>query len=269
MRRIASLGMYDPPWLQMANDALWHAVAERLRAAGWPDVPERLERERPLGEIWRDPALLLGQTCGYPLVTTLKDGVGLVGSPVYDLPGCEGARHGSVLVVAEDAPIAALADARGRVAAMNGPDSNTGMNLLRHAVAPLAEGGRFFARIVATGGHLASLEYVRQGAADIAAIDGVTFELARRHRPEATAGLSVVGRTASGPTLPFITSRRTSPVDAEVLRRAMNEVLADADPGSPVAATALRRIEPASLSDYEVLLGYEAEAAANGYPVLA
>lgn len=269
MTRIANLGMYDPPWLQAANDALWTAIAERLGAAGWTDVPGALERTRALRPIWRDPGLLLGQTCGYPLMTELRDQVQIVGAPVYDLPGCEGTFHRSVLVVADASPFEDLGALRGRTVAMNGPDSNTGMNLLRHAVAPLARDGRFFGRVVTSGGHLASLDLVRRGGADIAAVDAVTFELARRHHPEASEGLRVLGHTAQSPTLPFITSRATPRDDLERLREAMNAVLAEARPGSLVAKTALRRIEPATHADYEILLRYEAAALAAGYPSLS
>jgi ABC-type phosphate/phosphonate transport system substrate-binding protein len=269
MKRIANLGMYDPPWLRSANDALWLGVSDQLRSGGWTDVPTHLERTRELSAIWRDSSLLLGQTCGYPLVTQLKEEVRLVGSPVYDLPGCEGTWHHSVLVVAETSRFDALEDLRGRTAAVNGPDSNTGMNLFRHLVAPLADDGRFFGRVVTSGGHLASMELVRQGTADIASIDVVTFELARRHHPQAAAGLHVFARTAQSPTLPFVTSRDISQEDLETLRSTLNAVLADAPSDSPIAKTALRRIEPSKLTDYDILLQYEAEAVEAGYPVLA
>jgi ABC-type phosphate/phosphonate transport system substrate-binding protein len=161
-----------------------------------------------------------------------------------------------------------LDDLRDHTAALNGSDSNTGMNLLRHAVAPLATNGRFFGSVVTTGGHLASMEAVRSGATDIAAVDCVTFELADIHRPDLTEGLYVLARTASSPTLPFITRLSASPEEAETLRAALNEVLAEAEPGSAIERTRLRRVERATLADYSVLSRYATEAAAAGYPVL-
>ena len=189
MTRPASLGMYDMPALHRANDALWSAIATRLRAAGLDDVPDRLDRTRPIGDIWRDPALLLAQTCGYPLVTVLDGIAEPVAVPVYGWPGCDGARHCSLLVVPAASSFEALVQLRGRRAAFNGHDSNTGMNLFRHAVAPLAKGEAFFAATIETGSHLASLDRVASGDADIAAIDCVTFGQAMRHDPQRTAGV--------------------------------------------------------------------------------
>lgn len=49
---------------------------------------------------WRQPTLLLSQTCGYPLVTQLPE-VQTVGCFHYAAPGCEGRRYRSLLVVRE------------------------------------------------------------------------------------------------------------------------------------------------------------------------
>ncbi len=144
MTRVASLGMYDFPWLREATDAFWGLMRDGLREAGVDGVPDELERERPLREIWRDPNLLLAQTCGYPLVTELAGRVRLVATPIYDLPGCDGVLHRSFVVVRADDPARELADLRGRRCAVNGFDSNTGMNLLRAAIAPLAQDGAVF-----------------------------------------------------------------------------------------------------------------------------
>lgn len=267
--RVANLGMYDPPWLHEATDALWACLRDALAARGWRDVPSALDRTRPLGAIWRDPALLVGQTCGYPLMTQLGDAVTVIGAPVYDLPGCEGPRHCSVIVVRGEAPFATLADLRGARAAMNGPDSNSGMNLFRHAIAPLARDGRFFGAVVETGGHLLSMASVRRGETDVAAIDCVTFGLAARHRPELTTGLRILARTASGPALPFITRGGAGTDEVDALRAALNAALLAEETDPRVAGLGLTRVEPAGPADYQVLLDYEADAIAAGYPALA
>lgn len=269
MTHTANLGMYDAPWLQHANDALWAAVHARLATAGYADLPITLDRARPLAEIWRDSGLVLGQTCGYPLVTAFSEVLTVIGAPVYKLPGCEGGRHCSFIIVAKDTPFTTLAELKGHRAAMNNPDSNTGMNLLRHAVAPLARDGRFFDEVVETGGHLASLANVQRGAADVAAIDCVTFGLAQQHRPDLTAGVRVLTPTASGPALPFVTRAGASPEEVALLRATLNAVLNEATPDSPVGALCLRQVVPATLEDYAILLRYQAEAIAAGYPALA
>lgn len=267
--RVASFGMYDMPFLAAANDALWSAMARRLRAAGSADVPDRLDRERPLRTIWRDPGLLLGQTCGWPLVTELGEAVTVVGAPVFDLPGCEGATHRSLIVVASACNAASLEDLRGARVAINGPDSNTGMNLLRAAVAPLAHGAPFFSKVVVTGAHLASIAAVARGTADVAAIDCVTFGLAARHQPALVRAVKAIGATPPGPALPFITRAGASAEEVALLRAALASALTDPEAADAVAALRLTAIVPASAADYAVLTAYARDAAAASYAELA
>lgn len=268
MMRIASLGMYDLPCLQAATDSLWTAIAARLRANGVAGVPDRLDRDRGLGDIWRDETLLLAQTCGYPLMTALQGIVQVVAAPVYDLPGCAGAWHRSVLVVPAASPFQTLGALRGRRAAINNADSNTGMNLLRRAIAPLAEGRPFFAEVIETGAHLASVERVTRGEADLAAIDCVTFGLTLRHRPALLAGVRVIGETAPSPTLPFVTRRGASHDEIALLRDAIAAAAADPRLSDATHALGLLGVQSATAADYEVLADYEREAAAAGYPAL-
>jgi len=73
MRRLASLAMYrDPPVIAEATRELWTYVGGRLRAAGLADVPEALDEGLAHDAAWRDPRLLLAQTCGYPFMTQLR-----------------------------------------------------------------------------------------------------------------------------------------------------------------------------------------------------
>ncbi len=264
----ASLGMYDMPWLQAANDALWAGLAARLRAASVVSVPEALDRTRPLAKIWHDPTLLFAQTCGYPLVTELRDVVTPIAAPVYCWPGCVGATHCSVIIVPTASSFEALSDLRGRRAAINGRDSNSGMNLLRHAVAPLADDGRFFGEVVITGSHLGSLNHVARGKADVAAIDCVTFGLVERHRPELVNGVRVICETAKSPALPFVTRASASAEEIAMLLSALRETVADPQLAAAVEALGLKGVEPVRLNDYAVVQGYEREAIAVGYQVL-
>ena len=84
---------------------------------------------------------MFGQTCGYPYVTELKDAVALIAAPAYRLPGCEGVLHRSFIIRRAGDPRRALAKFRGSTAALNGWNSNTGMNLFRDAIASVAGGG--------------------------------------------------------------------------------------------------------------------------------
>src|ERR1700728_3731888 len=129
--------MYHFPWIAAANDALWASVAARLAEAG-VQAPTRLTRNGDLAGLWRNRALIFSQTCGYPYVTDLKDTVTLIAAPEYSFPGCEDASHRSFLIRRANDPRRALGEFRGGVAALNAHDSNTGMNLFRATIAPVA-----------------------------------------------------------------------------------------------------------------------------------
>ena len=258
MSTVASLGMYDFPWLHAENDALWAVLRRRLGS----QAPVALDRARELRTIWRDPDLLLGQTCGYPLMTELARTVRVVGTPVYGFAGCDGPRHRSFIVVRADDPATDLADLRGRTAAINGWDSNSGMNLLRAAVAPLATGGCFFSEVIVTGAHLQSLAAVRGRAADAASIDCVTYGLAARYCPDLLAGTRVIAPTQAILGLPLITAKGTSDVLLDALRDGFDRIL-------PWAGLGILSLARTSVLDYAPILALERQAVGLGYPRLA
>jgi ABC-type phosphate/phosphonate transport system substrate-binding protein len=217
--------MYDFPWTAQALDEVWAFVAGRLRAKR-VDAPDRLQRGQPLETQWRDPSLLLGQTCGYPYRHGLAGLVEILATPSFGFDGCEGTNHCSFLIVRGDDPRGDLAAFRGARAAINGRDSNTGMNLFRAALAPLAGGAPFFADVRVTGAHVASLAAVAVGDSDIAAIDCVTYGLVARHAPERAEGVRILARTPASPTLPFIASLALPETTRALVRETLFEALA-------------------------------------------
>jgi len=265
---IASLPMYDFPATAPALDAVWAGVAERLRAAG-VDAPATLTRGVDLPTVWRAPDLLLGQTCGYPYRHGLQDLVEIVATPAFGFEGCEGATHVSFLVVRRDDPRAELTEFRGARAAINGYDSNTGMNLLRARVAPLAGGRAFFERVVVTGAHVASLAAVAAGEADIAAVDCVTFGLVARDEPQRLEGLRKLGRTPSAPCLPFITSLKLPPELRAQVRKSLFEAFAAPELAPARMRLGIVGLETMPADAYGRIDELEARAAELGYPQLA
>lgn len=246
---IASLGMYDMPFVAAANDAIWASVAARVDGA-----PACLDRSRPARDLWVDPTLLLGHTCGWPLMTELASRVQLVATPVYDHRGCEGAQYRSWILLRADSPAATVSDLRGGRVAINGWDSNSGMNLLRAAVAPLGVAGRFFGSVVVTGAHLASVAAVVAGDADAAAIDCVTYGLVARHRPELLAGTRILAATPASAGLPLISGTSTPAARIQELRDALRNMLGD--PAVEWARAALGWVGLAELTeaDYRPLI---------------
>jgi len=265
---VAALPMYDFPWTADAQDALWTALAGRLRRAGFA-APDALTRDRAPEDVWRDPKLLFGQTCGYPYVTALERRVALIATPSYGFEGCEGAAHCSFIVVRRGDERRALRQFRGARAALNARDSNTGMNLFRAALAPLARAETFFASVEVTDSHAASASAVAEGRADIAAIDCVTFALLKRGRAELTDAVEIVARSAFAPGLPFIASARLAPGAIEAVRVALWATLDDPALAAARAALGLTGALALRPIDYAPIAELEREAIRLGYPELA
>jgi ABC-type phosphate/phosphonate transport system substrate-binding protein len=207
--RAASLGMYDDGDAAQANDRLWSVIARQLRDTGFDRVPDRVDRSRALDAIWDDPDLLLAQTCGYPFMSRWRERLRYVATIRYTAPGCVGAYHRSRFVVRAGDEATGLANLRGRRAAINDPMSNTGTNLFRAALAPLAQRERFFASVTETGSHRASLRLLTSGRCDVASIDCVTYAHIERQEPALVAPLRTLGWSTRTPGLPLVTARAT------------------------------------------------------------
>lgn len=222
---VAALPMYDWPGLRRANDALWRALAVALKDRGF-ETPTALERSLPELEIWRNPDLLVAQTCGYPLVSQLLGRVRLVATPCYGADGCDGPFYSSHIVVRSDESADRLADMAGRIAAVNSRQSQSGCAALYNAC---GTGGPepFFSAAVPSGSHLGSMRAVAAGRADVAAIDAVCWALARRHYPKLAGRLKSLGTTALKPGLPFVTASSRSDGEVVLIREALAECLSD------------------------------------------
>jgi len=260
--------MYDLPQLRQATDAFWQAIAARLKSSGVADVPFSLNRTDDYAATWADPGLLLGQTCGYPLLKQLQDKVQVIAAPIYRSRYDDHAEHGSLFIVNVKSKYESLKNLRGSVCAVNGFDSNTGMNLLRAAIAPLAEGRDFFRSVNVTGSHHGSLSAVAKGVADLAAIDSVSFAHFERFEPELTQNVREIGQSAKTPTPPLITSRETDARTFAQLRTALFDAAADPKLESVCSALLISGFASRTATDYERILHLEQTAARLGYPDL-
>jgi len=246
--------------LGQAYAALLFEVAQVSGQRIAPDSPSDLPA------FWRRRDLLLSQTCGYPYMTQLRGEVTLVATPCYDFAGCSGSDYSSVIVVREDADVDVLADALGLVAVVNDVNSNSGMNVLRHAVAPLARDGRFFGKVIQSGSHAASVRMVRQGAADIAAVDCVTWGYLAQEDAGALRGLKVLRYSVASPGLPFIAG---GGVKQELVLH-LREALLRPTPRlrQLMEALSIREFEYRDDADYQRILQIQTEAEAAGYPAI-
>jgi ABC-type phosphate/phosphonate transport system substrate-binding protein len=179
-------------------------------------------------------------------------------------------RHGPVVEAGAGVDSArTLALLRGRRCVVNELDSNSGMNLLRAAVAPLAApGGRFFGSVVVSGSHLSSVEMVAAGEADVASIDCVSFAHFQRLYASLVSGVRVLAWTASSPSLPYITAGSTSDTTVQTLRAALADVFDDSAMISVRERLLLRGVDLAPAPGFGEVLALEQQAANAGYPVL-
>lgn len=220
---IASLGMYDFGPAMAANDRLWAATRDHLRAAGHA-APDALTRgDAAYWDAWHSPDLILSQTCGYPFRARLQGRVALVGTPDYGLPGCPPGHYNSVFVARKD-------DSRDRIdqfdaapLAFNEDMSQSGW---AGPVCHLIDLGLTPRPALRTGTHHLSARAVAAGTADLAALDALTWAMLQGLDP-AVETLKIIGHTAPTPILPYITALGT---DRAAVRAALSRAIADLTP---------------------------------------
>lgn len=264
VERLITCGMYSfTDELKLAWQQLFNILIELLEVGGDEQISLRFDSDQAL---LRDPALMFGHTCGYPLMTCWKDRLHPFCVPVFDVPGSEGKLYSSRFIVGANSGIASLADCSGKVAAINAPDSNSGMNVFRYAISNLKPARRFFSGVITTGGHLHSLEAVANRQADIAAIDCVSYQLIQDCRPELVEQVRSIGFSVKTCGLPFVVPGPGTS-DTKMLIENLNRALASA-PDSVREKLHLLSFEPVTLGDYQAIVDIETHAVESGYPLL-
>ena len=218
--RVSVLGMYDFPELRSSWDALYQRAALDVGGA-----PSALSWDIGAHDSWLHPDLVLGMACGWPLIKTLRDQVRVVGT--FSYVGTDGPAHmyRSVIVTASDLSFDQIAEAPEQTrAALNSTDSLSGNISLLGA---FGLGRQWPGDVVYTGSHVASIEAVRSGAADVAAIDGMTWRYRHRQAPHTLAGLRVIGHGPLVPCLPLIVPAATPDAAIDAWRDGFTAAVSD------------------------------------------
>ena len=260
--------MYDLPEISWALDQFWSNWTRRLRAAGVPDLPAKLTHGRHFSELMDDPNLLVSQCCGYDILHRYRETLMPIATPEYTAPGCIGGNYCSVVVVSDNSRFDDVRQMHDTVAAINGPESHSGMSALRQLVADHHVDGKFFSDVIVTGSHLASLALIRRGDAEVAAIDTVTLALIRRHRPQALAGIRELGTTYCAPAPPFVVSSNLPAEQVALITATLFDLFADPTLIGCLDVMMLQRICPASREDYWIINAFEQHASMAGYAEL-
>ena len=218
MSLVASLPMYRFDHTRDATDALWRQVARELQGAGI-DAPAELSDPQDLDAHWRSPDLLLSQTCSMPYRQGLNAHVSVLGSWDLGLKACPAGAYNSVLIRRRrDARPWRELLGHARVA-MNSRDSQSGYQVVCDLAGDPGD------RAHVTGAHWASVKAVRNGEADICAVDAESWRLIVEAERGAL-GVEVCHRSDPTPGLPLITARGR---DCATLRAALTAALSGAD----------------------------------------
>ena len=237
---VASLAMYPYTHLRSDWDRLWLSVRSRLSF----DAPP-LDWDLLPDVACRRADLLLGQTCGWPLVTDLANRVRVVGTFDCTVDGAIDGTYRSLLVSNRDQPLADILQRPGLRVVANSADSLSGWISLQ-SVANAQ--GVHVDNVEWTGAHALSLVALREGRADLTAIDSVSWSHLDR------SGLSVVGCGPRIPCLPLVTSPSSPDAVVDELRRAFAGAVSDPTMTESCASLRIRGFLDRDLADYEGIL---------------
>ena len=240
---VASIAMYPFAHLRDAQESLWAGVLRHLADAA--DAPEALDFDTELHSAWHRPDLLLGQACGWPLVTELDGVVDVVGTFAVDVPFASADGHyRSVLVARKPIGLAEWKPTPDVHVARNSSDSLSGW------VSLCAAWGGVPQRVTDTGAHLESMRAIAAGRADVAMIDAVSFQFVIDQEPLVAGRVHIIGHGPTIPCLPLVMAKELVSRRDEV-RAAISAAMAD-----PSLAWARRRLRisgfvPLNASAYE------------------
>jgi hypothetical protein len=240
---IVSLPMYDGLIPTSDTDLFWSLFCKHSEL----ETPPQLNRTISCRDAWTSGTnLMISQSCGYPVVKKYNDYVKLVGTPIYAAEGCSGPHYSSAIIASSNTKSLYDILTTGSVTiAINSFDSFSGWLLLLSAIADCMSGTdidmqHIISKIIVTGAHVQSMAAVRDGIADIAAIDCVTLALTKKHCSHLAEGLYTIGWSQPAPALPYITHIDASHDFVQSLRSALKNALSDcSDPSYSAARGAM------------------------------
>ena len=211
--------MYDWPETSYALDRLWDGVSAELLDRGI-DAPVALNRKEHPVSLWSKPELMIGQTCGWPYANYLREQVVPFARFSYDLPDCAPGDYNSVYIGNSDEDADHLVDAQSfefvEKLAINGDDSQSGFHVFAEITGKPSEESIQKEKRILTGAHRNSIAAVASGEANVAAIDAVAFELAKRYDTEVVSNIVVLGNSRAKPGPPLITSKANAHLSREL-----------------------------------------------------
>jgi phosphonate transport system substrate-binding protein len=194
---------------------LFELVAEEIEGVAGVGVTLAFEttvsgptpEDDPFAEDRADLAFVCGPS--YWLLREAGREVDVVAAaPVFDDPRNAGRPvYFSDVVVRSDHPARTLVDLRGSAWTYNDRQSLSGWFRMLMRLEALGFGrdpGAFFSRVLASGSHVASIDLVARGDADVSAVDSNTLLLARRRVPSLGDRLRILESWGPSPVQPLV-----------------------------------------------------------------
>lgn len=254
MKKEASLPMYGCLLPTETNHILWDAIRINLPTSIVSAAPDALNDLQSCHKLWTaGSALLFTQTCGYPLINGYSSYMKVVGTPIYNVPGCHEAYYRSALITSiqhhSDSNNSNLLDflqSKDSISiAVNSFESCSGFLMFLSALAEVNNNNNDYSsssgdnsldnskkckairisRIVVTGSHIGSIKCVQNNIADIASIDCISLELARIHCPGLYEKVRIIGWSPVGLAPPYATYIDASKDLLESLRLGLQSMI--------------------------------------------
>lgn len=147
-----------------------------------------------------------------------------------------------------------FAELAGKSACYNDLGSNSGYNLLRWQLLKSGqppELTKFFSRVIPSGSHQRSMEWVVDGTVDCAAIDSTVLEQAQQADPALAQQVRVICTVGPAPMPPIVVAQH---LDSEIIH-AIQACLLNPDPifQSEMTRAGVKKYSRVQTQDYKVL----------------
>lgn len=207
LTKLAALPWYDFPSTRRSLDAVWRETRSLLGARGIGQIPVALNHEAPYTEFFSYPQLVLSQCCGLDLFQPLASNVVPFAAPVITAFDVSPGKYFSHIVARSSANL------HTPHVIINNRFSHSGHTTVKIW---LEVHGKSHYTVSESGSHAQSLAALREGRADIAAIDALSW----LHLD--TTGLEILDSSEPAPAPPFIMGKH-SIIPAEELAAALSE----------------------------------------------
>lgn len=188
---------------------------EYIDDIGWPERYQQIDNGR----------MQIGWICGWPYVVRADqpdNRIELLVAPVMAAARYQQRPiYYSDVIVRRDSPYAQFTDLRHGRWAFNEPGSQSGCHIVRYHLAQLGEMDGFFNTVVASGGHVNSIEMVLSGVVDGAAIDSTVWEWEVAQRPALTEQLRVIAQLGPSGMPPWVIQKTVTPEVRSAVREAL------------------------------------------------